>query len=311
VADEIELLRRFIDEIPGPSTDAWARARAAIAAVRSGEEPARFANGTGPRRRRMLAGAVGAGVAAAVAGLLAVLLPVSAGHGSPQITTAAYVSRIEHALSPSGQAGLVEYWRIILPPGFAAVPTANGIALLPGRGASSQWTARTVVSWTYRGTSEVSAFTAAGQRVLGEKIATTPGGGTEVTAVNYRDPTWWRAVSKAGGGSPPQRCAASLQIGPGSRPAAIRSGLKCGSITTDGRQRVDGIDAIKLTGLKGLATLWVDPATYLPVRVVCPVMGGGGPLTRTDFRWLGATPASLARLNLQIPPGFRQVRRRH
>jgi hypothetical protein len=302
VADEIELLRRFIDEIPGPSTDAWARARAAIAAAQSGEEPARFASGTGRRRRRTLAVAVGAGVAATMAGLLAVLLPGSTGPGTPRITTAAYVSRIEHALSPPGQADLVEYWRTIVPPGFADVPTANGIDLVPARGASS-WTQ---VTWAYLGTSEVSEFTAAGQRVLGAKIATAPGGGTEITAVNYRNSTWWRAVSKAGGGSPPRRCA-GLQIGPGGWPAAIGSGLKCGSISMDRRQRVDGIDAIKLTGLKRLATLWVDPATYLPVRVIFPVTGGGGPLARTDFRWLRATPASVAHLNLPIPPGFRQV----
>jgi len=154
----------------------------------------------------------------------------------------------------------------------------------------------------------VSAFTATGQRVFDATLATTPGGGAEVTAVMYRDGTWWRAVSAASGGSARQRCSPGLQIGPAGWPASIRFELRCGVITADGRQRVDGIDAIKLTGRNGLlVTLWVDPRTYLPVRVVSGVTPVAGPLTRTDFRWLRPTPASLAHLNLQIPPGFRQV----
>lgn len=72
MADEIELLRRFREEIPGPSTDAWLRARAAVAAARA-EEPV----GLQPRwrlsRRRMLPVTAGLAVTAAVAGLLAVL----------------------------------------------------------------------------------------------------------------------------------------------------------------------------------------------------------------------------------------------
>ena len=46
MADEIDLLRGFRDETPGPSAGAWARARAAVAAARLEEgQP-------GPRRRR-------------------------------------------------------------------------------------------------------------------------------------------------------------------------------------------------------------------------------------------------------------------
>ena len=39
--------------------------------------------------------------------------------------------------------------------------------------------------------------------------------------------------------------------------------------TVAGRQRVDGVDAIKLTGHKPAAgtTIWVDPSSYLPVRL--------------------------------------------
>lgn len=40
MTDEIELLRRFRDETPGPSTDAWTRARASIAAIAAEESDA-------------------------------------------------------------------------------------------------------------------------------------------------------------------------------------------------------------------------------------------------------------------------------
>jgi len=125
VVDEIELLRRFIDEIPGPSTDAWARARAAIAAARAEEEPAghRPKRKPGRRRRRLLAITAGAAGAAAVGGLLAVLLagsPVAT--GGQQIQTTVYVARVERALASPRQDGLVGYARTVYPPGTVARP---------------------------------------------------------------------------------------------------------------------------------------------------------------------------------------------
>jgi hypothetical protein len=48
-------------------------------------------------------------------------------------------------------------------------------------------------------------------------------------------------------------------------------------------------------------TVYVSPATYLPVRVV---IGG----LRQDYRWLAPTAANLAMLKVHIPPGFRRVK---
>jgi hypothetical protein len=50
----------------------------------------------------------------------------------------------------------------------------------------------------------------------------------------------------------------------------------------------------------GHLTLWVNPATYLPVRLK---LGG----LQTDFQWLSPTPAGLALLNMPVPAGFHQV----
>ena len=71
-----------------------------------------------------------------------------------------------------------------------------------------------------------------------------------------------------------------------------------------GRQLIDGIDAIKITGNGGRDTLWVNPAGYLPVRVMLTLRAIQ---IQTDFSWLAPTPANLAQLNVTVPAGFRQV----
>jgi hypothetical protein len=308
--DEIELLRLFRDEMPGPSTDAWARARAAIAAARSEEEPARVRNGKRPGRRRLLAVAVVAGVAAAVAVLLAVLLPGSpgTGPGSPQIRTAAYViSRVQQALAVSGKDNQVGYSRTVFPHGATVTVGLTSVSIQTGPGASSPHSIGTVAEWWYRGTGKTSAYTATGQPVLKVKNTTAVGGQATTVAVNYRDATWWRATSQvppAAAAPAPRGCGGpGIDVGPGGWPAFIRYQLSCGGYTAGGRQRIDGVSAIKITGGKGLTVLWVNPATYLPVRVVS---GGQQPI-QTDFRWLPPTPGHLAQLSLPVPAGFRQV----
>jgi len=88
-------------------------------------------------------------------------------------------------------------------------------------------------------------------------------------------------------------------------PSFIHGALACGGLSVTGRTRVDGAAAIKLTGTRRLAkppiTLYVSPATYLPIRIV---IGG----LREDYRWLAPTAANLAMLKVRIPPGFRRVK---
>jgi len=334
VADEIEMVRRFIDETPGPSTDAWARARAAIATARAEEEPARHRPGwlpggrppgrehctptglpgpvgTTARRRRMLVIGAGGAVAAAVAGLLVALLPGSPGTGGPgaRIETTAFVTRVERALSESGQRNLIEYDRSVYPPGYNGEPVApDMIPVPPGSGGpSSPWSVRYLESWSYRGTSKVSAFTAAGRRVFDVRDALVHGMST-TTAVLYRSGTWWRAThpGSAANGQAPTPCGGSdILVGPGGWPAFLRHELSCGAFTKGGRQRIGGIDAIELTGNGGREMFWVNPQTYLPVRAIVAISAGAR--FRTDFGWFTPTQARLAELNLRVPPGFRQV----
>lgn len=302
MAGEIELLRRFIDEIPGPSTDAWARARAAIAVARAEEEPAghRPKRKPGRRRRRLLlAITAGAAVAAAAGGLLAGS-PVST--GGQQIQTTAYVTRAEDALTSPRQDGLVGYTRTVYPPGTILRPT-GGLSAGPGTG--SPWSVGSTVTWAYQHTLKMSAFTAAGRPVFSERTALAAGR-SETVAVIYRNATWWRATAASPTGRTPA-CPPGITRGLTfiSRWAAfIRDELRCGGYRMDGRQRVDGIDAVKLTGGKALVALWVNPATYLPVRAIS---GFGRGRAQTYFRWLSPAQASLSQLSVRIPAGFRQI----
>jgi hypothetical protein len=93
----------------------------------------------------------------------------------------------------------------------------------------------------------------------------------------------------------------------------IQDGLTCGLFTVAGRQWIDGVDAIKLTGHTPAAgtTIWVDSSSYLPVRLtgrVQLISGGTDAATLTiDFRWLPPTSANLKELTAPIPNGFREV----
>jgi hypothetical protein len=304
VPDEIDLLRLFRDEMPGPSTDAWARARAAVAAARSQEAPPGPRRGRRPGRRRFSIAAAGT-VAAAVTGLLAALLsgwPATRPAG--QVRTTAFVARIERALAPPRQHDIVGYARTVLPPGshvlLGADYSRGGPGVGSGLGVGVQ------VLWSYRGTSAMYGFTPGGRRVFAQESATEANGKTvqEVTVI-YADATWWRATLRQPSGptrSTAARCGPGAQIGAGGWPAFIRHDLSCGEFRMAGRQRVGGVQVVKLTGSNG-TTAWVDPSTYLPVRVI---IGGLKP-TQIDFRWLAPTEANLAQLSVRVPAGFRQV----
>lgn len=134
------------------------------------------------------------------------------------------------------------------------------------------------------------------------------------TTVNYSDRTWSRGTQLTG--------LASGSLGPAcellksmtdplvagevffTSPSFIHASLACGGLSVTGHMYVGGAPAIKLTGTQRLArlptTLYISPATYLPIRVV---IGG----LRRDYRWLAPTAANLAMLKVRIPPGFRRV----
>ena len=98
---------------------------------------------------------------------------------------------------------------------------------------------------------------------------------------------------------------------PASVATVLRTAISCGTLAVAGRQRVDGIEAIKLTSRPARLiseTVWVSPGTYLPVRVVVRSAPGMPALRQTaDITWLRPTAQNLARLTVPVPAGFRQV----
>ena len=272
------------------------------------------------KRRAKLRAVTAAGTATALAGAVAAAGVTgafsSAGaqqiHGRQVQTTAYVVTRVERALAPAAQDNVLGYLRREYRPGSILVPAGPGLLRVSYRpGASSPWSVGYTLSWMYHGTVKVSAFTATGQRIFTDG-STMGQAGPASTVVMYRNGTWWTwtaaaTPARAAQGPAPSSCGPDvlLQPGPGNGwPAFIRHQLSCGEYALDGRQRVDGIDAIKITGNKGLDTLWVSPATYLPVRAIFTF---GPKPTQTDFSWLAPTPANLALLHVSVPAGFRQV----
>ncbi len=106
--------------------------------------------------------------------------------------------------------------------------------------------------------------------------------------------------------------------------------LSCGEFKVAGHAWIDGKYTIKITGsktdphwwggrgegrgpLKVYATFYVDPSTYLPVRVIWSNWThwrDGKPLhgtVREDIQALPATPRNVAKAIIKIPAGFHRV----
>jgi hypothetical protein len=257
------------------------------------------------RRRRVRVAAAAAVAAGAVA-----IAGASGAFGSPPATqttqTTAYVLRhVENALAPASVGNLIDFSRMVFPPGTLQQPVVGGInGGSTTSGASSPWIIAYMLHSDYRGSQEYSAYSPSGKHVFDVGMSIGNGSATQTTVI-YGDRTWWTATVPAGRPGSPGCSLGSIQLsgGPGNGwPAFIRSQLACGAYTVAGRQVVHGIDAIKITGQTSRLAfaLFVDPATYLPIQLDI------GPL-RMSFQWLSATPANLARLKVSVPAGFRQV----
>ena len=92
---------------------------------------------------------------------------------------------------------------------------------------------------------------------------------------------------------------------------SLRTAVSCGTLTVAGRELVNGVEAIKLTSRPDSfisETIWVDPSTYLPVRVVVRSAPGSPVIEQTaNITWLPPTAQNLAELTVPIPAGFRHV----
>jgi hypothetical protein len=144
-------------------------------------------------------------------------------------------------------------------------------------------------------------------------------------AINYRDRTWSKTVYPFGSSSSSSSPGPAAAPGPAPRrqtplqaATALRAQVKAGRVTLAGHTTMDGQRAIHLRERQsgGLISMWVSPATYLPIRVI--ETAAGVPATspravRDDYRWLPATPANLRLLTRAgaIPASFTRVSAHH
>jgi hypothetical protein len=109
----------------------------------------------------------------------------------------------------------------------------------------------------------------------------------------------------------------------------IGATLACGAATVTGHVKIDGVETTEITGKPDTVklsagyskvvnekfatarwTLYVDPVTYLPVRMVgsTETFGGSAGSTTSTFvtnvQWLQPTRANVAQTLVTIPPGF-------
>jgi hypothetical protein len=266
------------------------------------------------RRRRILTRATAAAATAVVVAGVAIAATTAAPRDGGTIASARLVSDIRSALDAAAAGDDIMQVRI-----------QNHLA----------------EAWYYQNAREIltrsEIFSASGQPGFDQGYAATSTSVTH-TSVSYPAKTWSTSTVKAGKLRPPGQpglrgtCLAAICLDlmqdPGTLTSDIREALSHGQLTRDGTEDINGINAIKLVAVVtkpqasgqfafvGRTTLWVNPATYLPVRINTNLTAtlGHGQTTHIvgtrDVSWLPATRANLADLRVPIPAGFTQVSRR-
>ncbi len=292
------------------------------------------------RRRRMtICGAVAAGTAALTAAAVIAVTGPGTGPGAGGITnarTTAYViKRVQNALAAEN---------------FVIQEQATGTMTFSVQGHRVRSSTEPTSSWTYRNRWRMEEFTANScGHALPNGVCTNHGGsepyiaqgtalvgGRLLTAyLTYYDHRY--SLSPLGH-SHLNACSKTAQLGLGGPavtipnwPAFIKAMLGCQPATVTGHAQIGGVQTTVISGLidiplsKGYASLvhearvrvryalYVDSATYLPVRVYGSTQtygGAAGPTANayvTQVRWLPPTTANIAKTLVTIPPGYQQV----
>jgi hypothetical protein len=316
-----EGMHRLAAEVPAPA-DMVARARRHL------------------RRRKIVARtalACGTAAAAAVA-VIAVTGPGArpgTGGATSARTTAYVVKRVERALAAER---------------FVIQGRATSSYTVSVHGHQGRFSDGLTLSWAYHNRHQMVEFTGSScGHVLPTGVCTHRGGSERFLAdgtalvggkltgayVTYFD---HRYSLYRPGHAHLKACSATAQLmlgGPAvtmpNWPAFIRVMLGCEAATVTGHARIGGVETTVISGSidvplsKGYArtvteararvrfTLYVDTATYLPVRAYgsTETYGGTrGPTTSayvTTVRWLPPTTANIAKALVAIPPGYTHV----
>ena len=264
------------------------------------------------------AAAVTGTVAVAAAAIFAATIgaggaPQPAGGSAAQARTVAYVtSRVERALASQHLV-------------FAS-RTREHLG-----GSTITW-----ATWAYGSRGRTVEFTHGGSKIYLATGSILVGGKLKSAYVTYYNREFslspWRPTRVR-----PCSTAAAWQTGGPGIPASnwrafLGASLRCGAATVTGHVRIGGVETTKITGkpvtirlpageakslgekwLTGQWTLYVNPRTYLPVRMEnsTRTFGGRRPSSTnssvTDVKWLPPTRANIAKAQVAIPAGFHRV----
>jgi hypothetical protein len=195
---------------------------------------------------------------------------------------------------------------------------AGGIQYDLGRAPNSQTgVIENTATWNYANSGREVTLTqtlgAGGSPVLGYLMTATSDKTVTIT-INYGNRTWSTTTYPWGYATPPNT--------PGPLPQttvqaadALRDAINAGSMTNVGPAEVDGQRAMHLvqgSTKTGEIDMWVDPATYLPIRTIETAPGESTTSDRAirdDYKWLPGTAANLSLLTPAgaVPAGFTQV----
>lgn len=295
--------------------------------------PAGLAATAGRRHRRRVAVRISAacgGVAAvaAAAALVAVSLPgggQATGSTRPQTHTVAYVvSRVKQALANENMVFYGKTTSTYGPSTNWAYGSRNRFEEVTGNACGH---ALPNGGCSHRGGSE--RYLAEGTALVNGKLT-----GAYVTYYNRE-----YSLSPITASKPTSACSRTARLEMGGPivlgdhwSAFINATLACGTAKVTGHVWINGLRTTRITGkpitvrlgpgeAKAVRekwarvgwTLYVDPTTYLPVRITSWTSTFGGPAASTrasgvtEVHWLKPTAANIAKATVTIPPGFRRV----
>jgi hypothetical protein len=331
--NELDLIKRFRDDVPEPSTDAWLRARAAIAAARAetGEPPAHVVpvrHGS-PRHRRRLAVLALITVVIATVGVTLALTkhgthaPVARSDSSRRTTVRSRAGLIRaHVVDAlGGETGTILYTRSSTQ--VAGQPTSNSESWdYPWNGLPGQMV-RQAGSGSVGGTIQDKwslTFTVPSGATSNSAPTTPPGAACNVSGqridVDFTHQTW-QTSEQSCVALTPGLDAPSAFLNPMTHQLVsnIKTLVADGMLHVVGYPDLNGEQAVELNSNTHGATtldLWVSARTYLPLQSVTTGPTGdpnpGKTWTEVDqYSFLSPTPANLAHLQVTVPPGFREI----
>ena len=331
--NELDVLKRFRENVPEPSTDAWLRARAAIEAARAEryQPPAHptVPHRRYPRRQRRVA-VVGLGIAVAVATVGVTLALATQGPSAP----VGHPDSGGRAIARPDAAAIRAHLVDVLSGKQDTIFHTQSSTKIPGQPTSTaeEWdypwngqpgqTVRQAGSGSVGGTLQNKwslAFTVPVGGPPTNINAPGPGAACNVSGqridVDITNQTWQPSEQSCVALSPGLDTVAFVDTRTGQLISNITTLVADRLLQVVGYPTVDGQPTIELrSDMHGALAfnLWVNAGTYLPVQSVTTEPTGdpnpGKTSTTVDqYSFLSPTPANLAYLHVAVPTGFRKI----